>query len=71
MVKVWRNRIWAGTQKLASCPTKYKSDVIALMQEDIADGTHRLEELKVLVAEGKMYKKDYKTIAGMAYEEEE
>ena len=38
MVKIWRNRIWAGTQRLSDCPSRYRSGVIAMMRDDLADG---------------------------------
>lgn len=69
MVKVWRNRIWAGTQKLVSCPPKYKNDVIAMMQEDLLDGTHTINDLKALVESGMLSEKEYKEISGEEYTE--
>lgn len=67
MAKIWRNRIEAGTQLLKNCPTKYRADVITLIQEDLESGAYTKEQLKQLVADGKMYKKDYKEITGEAY----
>ena len=37
MVKIWRNRIWAGTQVLANCPARYKTGVMDMMAEDLED----------------------------------
>ena len=38
MAKIWRNRLIAGTQKFEDCPDKYKSDVVALLRNDVANG---------------------------------
>ena len=67
IVKVWRNRIWAGTQKLSACPAKYRSGVIAMMQNDLEDGTHTINELATLVDNGMMTPEEYEEISGEPY----
>ena len=69
MIKIWRNRIWAGTQKLANCPDRYKSDVIEMMKQDLNDKIYRIETLKNLVREEKLTKDEYKIISGEDYTE--
>ena len=39
MIKIWRNRVWAGTQKLSNCPIRYKTGVIVMMRQDLQDKT--------------------------------
>ena len=48
MAKIWRNRIWGGTQTFDACPDRWKEDVIALMREDVANGEHTPEEFTEL-----------------------
>lgn len=69
MVKIWRNRIEAGTQKLADCPHKYRAGVVALIQSDLEDGSYTLEELGRLVEEGMMTEEEYEEISGEPYVE--
>ena len=69
MVKIWRNRIWAGTQMLANCPNKYKNDVIEMMKQDLKDDIYTIETLKNLVREEKLTRDEYKTISGEDYTE--
>lgn len=48
MAKIWRNRIIAGDQEYSHCPAKYKAQVLALLKNDVAQGTisaERFEEL--------------------------
>ena len=54
MCKIWRNRIWAGTQRLSDCPSRYRSGVVAMMRDDIADGIHTESDLDALVDSGMM-----------------
>lgn len=68
IVKVWRNRIWAGTQRLSDCPSKYRSGVIAMMRDDISDGIHTESELRHLVDIGMMTAAEYEEITGESYE---
>ncbi len=68
MVKIWRNRVWAGTQNLSSCPAKYKPGVIELMAQDIEDGTHTKDALRQLVEAGNVSEADYKLITGEDYD---
>lgn len=68
MVKIWRNRIWAGTQRLSDCPSRYRSGVIAMMRDDLADGIHTEAELKQLVQSGMMTEAEYEEITGEPYE---
>lgn len=69
MVKVWRNRIEAGTQRLAECPDKYRAGVVALIQSDLEDGKYTLEQLGRLVDEGMMTEGEYEEISGLPYAE--
>ena len=69
MVKIWRNRIWAGTQVLANCPARYKTGVMDMMAEDLEDGIHNLDELKQLVENGNVTTEEYKQITGEDYDE--
>ena len=69
MVKIWRNRIWAGTQRLSDCPSRYRSGVIAMMQQDLEDGMHTESELRQLVESGMMTEAEYEEIAGAPYGE--
>ena len=62
MAKIWRNRIEAGTKMLANCPQKYRADVIALIREDIEEGTFTIEQLQQLVEDGKMTQAEYAEI---------
>ena len=64
MVKIWRNRIWAGTQRLSDCPSRYRSGVIAMMREDLADGIHTESDLQHLVDIGMMTQEEYEEIIG-------
>ena len=48
MAKIWRNRIEAGDQLFSHCPAKYRTQVLALMTQDVADGiisAERFEDL--------------------------
>jgi len=69
MVKIWRNRIWAGTQVLANCPSRYKAGVIEMMAEDIQNGVHTIDELRQLVESGNVTPEEYKQITGEDYDE--
>ena len=62
MAKIWRNRIEAGTQKLADCPRKYRSSVIALIRADIENGDYTIEELQKLVDDGMMTQEEFDEI---------
>lgn len=64
MVKIWRNRIWAGTQRLSDCPPRYRTGVIAMMRDDIADGIHTESDLQHLVDIGMMTQEEYNEIIG-------
>ena len=64
MVKIWRNRVWAGTQILRECPAKYKSGVIAMMADDIENGIHSINDLDALVAAGNVTAEEYEQITG-------
>lgn len=65
MAKIWRNRIEAGTKKLSNCPAKYRADVIALIQEDIANGAFTTDQLRHLVEMDMMTEAEYEEIAGV------
>lgn len=65
MAKIWRNRIEAGTKKLSNCPVKYRADVIALIQEDIANGAFTTDQLRQLVEMDMMTEAEYEEIAGV------
>lgn len=48
MAKIWRNRIEAGDQLFSHCPERYRTQVLALMRQDVADGiisAERFEDL--------------------------
>lgn len=67
MVKIWRNRIEAGTQMLSHCPRKYRAGVIELIQQDLADGSYTIAELQGLVEDGMMTEAEYEEIIGEPY----
>lgn len=67
MVKIWRNRIEAGTQMLSHCPRKYRAGVIELIQQDLADGSYTIAELQGLVEDGMMTEAEYEEITGEPY----
>ena len=69
MVKIWRNRIEAGTQKLGNCPQRYRSGVIEYIQADLKDGSYTLTELHNLVEIDMMTPEEYKEISGEPYKE--
>lgn len=69
MVKIWRNRIEAGTQRLSDCPRKYRSGVIDLIREDLENGSYTIAELQGLVADGMMTEEEYAEITGEEYPE--
>lgn len=46
MAKIWRNRLIAGTQKFSDCPEKYKTEVVVLLREDVANGIITAERFK-------------------------
>ena len=64
MVKIWRNRIEAGTQMLSKCPMKYRADVIDLIREDLANGDYTEQQLQQLVESGMMTQEEYDEILG-------
>ena len=64
MVKIWRNRIEAGTQRLANCPMKYRTGVIDLIREDLANGDYTEAQLQQLVESGMMTQEEYDEILG-------
>ncbi len=67
MVKIWRNRIEAGTQMLSHCPKKYRAGVVALIQEDLENGSYTKAELQTLVEDEMMTKTEYEEITGEPY----
>lgn len=67
MVKIWRNRVEAGTQRLADCPMKYRNGVIQLIQADIESGAYTVEQLRQLVEDGMMTPEEYEEIVGEEY----
>lgn len=69
MVKIWRNRIEAGTQRLSDCPRKYRSGVIDFIREDLENGSYTIAELQGLVADGMMTEEEYAEITGEEYPE--
>lgn len=68
MIRVWRNRVEAGTQRLSECPKKYRAGVVTLIQEDLADGAITLSDLQALVASGMMTEEEYAEITGEDYD---
>ena len=68
MVKIWRNRIEAGTQRLSDCPRKYRSGVIDFIREDLENGSYTIAELQGLVADGMMTEGEYAEITGEEYD---
>ena len=62
MAKIWRNRIWAGTQRFEFCPSRYKTQVIDLMREDLEDGLHTVGDLEKLVEDGMMSEEEMQEI---------
>lgn len=71
MAKIWRNRIEAGTQRFSDCPLKYRNQVIALIQADLASGAYMESQLRQLVEDGMMTEDEYEEITGNPYVEEE
>lgn len=69
MARIWANRIEAGTKLLKNCPLQYRSGAILFIQEDLESGRYSKSQLRQLVEDGKMYKKDYKEITGEDYNE--
>ena len=69
MVKIWRNRIEAGTQKLSDCPRRYRAGVVALIQDDLAEGIISENDLRQLVESEMMTEAEYEEITGEPYEE--
>ncbi len=67
MVKIWRNRIEAGTQKLANCPSRYRAGVVEMIQADLEEGTITKDDLKKLVESEMMTPAEYKEITGEKY----
>lgn len=67
MIKIWRNRIEAGTQKLSDCPHRYRAGVIALIQDDLENGSYSIDELRQLVDSGMMTEEEFKEITGEDY----
>ena len=51
MAKIWRNRIIAGDQEYAHCPARYKAAVLALLRQDVVDGTITAERFEELTGE--------------------
>ena len=68
MAKIWRNRIEAGTQKLADCPDAYRDDVIALIRTDLESGKYTEKKLRNLVTSGMMTAEEYEEITGKPFE---
>ena len=64
MARIWRNRVEAGTKKLANCPMKYRADVIELIREDLANGDYTEQQLQQLVESGMMTQEEYVEILG-------
>ena len=64
MAKIWKNRIMAGTKRLADCPARYRADVIELIREE-----GDIQRLRQLVAQGLMTEAEYEEITGEPYEE--
>ena len=69
MAKIWRNRIEAGTQKLADCPARYRNDVVVLIQGDIENGVITTDDLWHLVEIGMMTEAEYAEIVSVIDEE--
>lgn len=67
MARIWRNRIEAGTQRLSKCPPKYRSQAIALIQEDLETGDFSINDLMKLVEDGMMTPEEYAEITGEEY----
>lgn len=65
MIKIWRNRVWAGTQKLSNCPIRYKTGVIVMMRQDLQDETsgYNIELLNELLNNGIVTQEEYVLIA--------
>lgn len=51
MAKIWRNRIEAGDQLFENCPARYKSQVLVLMRQDVADGIITAEQFEELTGQ--------------------
>ena len=68
MAKVWRNRIEAGTQKLADCPARYRTGVLGMIREDIRNGVFTTAQLGQLVERGTITRDEYEEITGDPYD---
>lgn len=68
MIKIWRNRIEAGTQKLSDCPVKYRTEVIGLIRADLETDESLEFRLKQLVKSSMMTREEYQEIAGKSFE---
>lgn len=68
MIKIWRNRIEAGTKKLTDCPVKYRAGVIEYIQADLESGEYTDDQLRALVASEMMTADEYEEITGEPYD---
>lgn len=68
MIKIWRNRIEAGTQKLSDCPVKYRTEVIGLIKADLKTDESLEFRLRQLVKSGMMTREEYQEITGKSFE---
>lgn len=51
MVKVWRNRILAGTQSYEDCPIRYKDSVKVLLKQDVKSSMITVEKYEEITGE--------------------
>ena len=51
MAKIWRNRIIAGDQEFSHCPTRYRSQVLSLLRQDVEDGVITAEQFEKLTGQ--------------------
>lgn len=62
LASIWRNRIEAGTKKLANCPKDIKNDVISLIQDDVRTNKFSEDQLYSLVLQKMLEVYEYDTI---------
>ena len=51
MAKIWRNRIIAGDKTYDECPQRYKSQVLALLRQDVENGVITAEQFEELTGQ--------------------
>lgn len=68
LARVWRNCIERGTQKLGTCPIRYRRDVVKLLQDDYKEEIFTKNMMTNLINKGMLTAEEYQEITGEAYE---